>query len=44
LFIMFLFHNQFNGTEWPIMRWCAVKKLLTLTLLVQGCQTLCFWP
>ena len=29
---MFLFHNQFNGTEWPIMRWCAVKKLLTHSL------------
>ena len=23
-----------HGTEWPIMRWCAVKKLLTLCSLL----------
>ena len=33
---MFLFYNQFNGTEWPIMRWCAVKKLLTHSHSAQG--------
>jgi len=30
-YVLILYLSTIYGTEWPIMCWCAVKKLLTLT-------------